>query len=208
MRRSLRILSLIGILVTGVPGTAAADWCLAPFIGRTFQGSTTLIDHEQGVPKGHWNFGAAVSMLGTGPFGIEGIFVNTLGLFEQENPPTPEGPNIVKSRSIALMGNAVLAMPQRRTEFGLRPFISAGIGLLHASSTDFNDLTPVRKNLLGYNIGGGAVGFFTERAGLRFDLRYFGTLKEQEVKPSELVAVAPTITLSYWTAGVGVVFRY
>jgi hypothetical protein len=207
VRLSLRILTLTGIILAGVPGIASADWCLAPFIGRTFHGSTTLIDHEQGVPNGHWNFGGAVSMVGPGPFGVEGLFVNTLGMFEQENPPTPDV-NIVKSRSIALMGNAVLMMPQRRTEFGLRPFVSAGIGLLHASATDFDDLTPVRINLLGYNIGGGAVGFFTDRAGLRFDLRYFGTLKEREVKPNEIVAVAPTISLSYWTAGVGVVFRY
>ena len=150
-------------------------------------------------------------MLGPGPFGVEGLFVNTLGFFEQENPPTTAGVppvNIVKSRSIALMGNGVLAMPQRRTEYGLRPFLSGGIGLLHASATDFDGLTPVRTNLLGYNIGGGAVGFFTDRAGLRFDLRYFGTLKERDVKPNELISVAPTINLSYWTAGVGFVFRY
>jgi opacity protein-like surface antigen len=211
VRRSLRILTILGILIAGLPSVAAADWALAPFIGRTFKGNTTLIDHEGGVPNGHWHFGAAVSMLGPGPFGIEGIFVNTLGFFEQENPSTTNGVpavNIVKSRSIALMGNGVLAMPQRRTEYGLRPFVSGGIGLLHASATDFEDLTPVRTNLLGYNIGGGAIGYFTDRAGLRFDLRYFGTLKEREARPDEPMSVGPVISLRYWTAGVGFVFRY
>lgn len=210
MRPFLRILSLLGLVITCVPGVAAADWILTPFVGRTFHGSTTLLDHEDGVPKGHWHLGAAVSMVGSGPFGIEGLFVNTLGFFEQENPPETPGVariNIVKSRSIALMGNAVLTMPQRRTEYGLRPFVSGGIGLLHASATDFNDLTPVRINLLGYNIGGGAVGFFTDRAGLRFDLRYFGTLKDRALKPGELFAVGPA-TLSYWTTSIGFAVRY
>jgi hypothetical protein len=196
--------------MAGAPGLASADWILAPFIGRTFHGNTTLIDHEAAVPNGHWNFGAAVTMLGPGPVGVEGLFVNTLGLFQQDNPPTTPGVapvNIVKSRSIALMANGVLAVPQRRNEFGLRPFVSGGIGLLHASATDFEGLTPVHINLLGYDIGGGAVGFFTDRAGLRFDLRYFGTLKERALKPGEFVSVGPA-TLSYWTAGVGFSFRY
>jgi hypothetical protein len=210
VRRSLQVLSIFVILLAGVPGVARADWVLTPFIGRTFHGSTTLVDHEQAVPNGHWNFGAAVSMLGPGPIGFEGIFVNTLGFFEQDNPPATAGVapvNIVKSRSIALMGNGILAMPQRRTEYGLRPFVSGGIGLLHASATDFEGVTPLSINLLGYNIGGGAVGFLTERAGLRFDLRYFGTLKDRELKPGEVLSVGPA-TLSYWTAGIGFAFRY
>ena len=210
MRRPLRFLSLLVVLIAGVPSVASADWILAPFIGRTFHGNTTLIDHEAAVPNGHWHFGAAVTMLRAGPFGVEGLFVNTLGLFQQENPPTTTGVapvNIVKSRSIALMGNGVLAMPQKRTEYGLRPFVSGGIGLLHASATDFDGLTPVQINLLGYNIGGGAMGFLTERAGLRFDLRYFGTLKDRALKPGEFVSVGPA-TLSYWTANVGFAFRY
>ena len=39
------------------------------------------------------------------------------------------------------------------------------------------DVLPVEAKLLGYNVGGGAVGFLTERTGLRFDLRYFSNLK-------------------------------
>jgi hypothetical protein len=210
VRLSLRTLALCGLLLLGAPAAASADWCLAPFLGRTFHGDTTLIDHEQATSNGHWHFGGAVTMIGEGPLGVEGLFVDTLGFFENDEATGSAGVapvNIVKSRSIALMGNAVLALPQRRTEYGLRPFLSGGLGLLHASATDFDGLTPVKVNLPGYNIGGGATGFFTERAGLRFDLRYFGTLKAKEPKPEESISVGPA-TLSYWTFNVGFVFRY
>lgn len=211
MRAALRLQLLIVVFLLGTSTIAFADWSLAPFFGRTFHGDTTLIDHERAADKGHWHFGMAATMLGTGPVGFEGLVTYTPRFFQQDDATDSEGVpgvNIVKSRSIALMGNGVLAMPQKRTEYGLRPYVSGGIGLLRASATDFNGLTPVSVTLPGYNIGGGAVGYFTERAGLRFDLRYFGTLKERELKPGEVpISVGPA-RLSYWTVNAGVVLRY
>jgi hypothetical protein len=58
--------------------------------------------------------------------------------------------------------------------------------------------------LLGYNVGGGAVGFLTERTGLRFDLRYFSNLKPVDDPDIALGRVQ----LSYWLGSVGVVFRF
>jgi hypothetical protein len=46
-----------------------------------------------------------------------------------------------------------------------------------ARDSDRLQFTPVNTNLLGYNIGG-AVGFLNEQLGLRFDLRYFRSLKQ------------------------------
>ncbi len=102
------------------------------------------------------------------------------------------------------MGNVVLTTPRSWNEYGLRPFVSGGIGLLHATATDALEFTPVNTNLLGYNVGGGAVGFLNERAGLRFDLRYFSNLK-----PSDDPEIAiGRVHLSYWTGSVGVVLKY
>ena len=103
------------------------------------------------------------------------------------------------------MGNALLTTPRRWNEYGLRPFVSGGIGLLRASAKDSFDILPVSTNLLGYNLGGGAVGFLTERAGLRFDLRYFSNLKPSD--SDEGIAIG-RVQLSYWTASAGVVFNY
>lgn len=208
MRTPSRVLALLGVLVVSVPGAASAEWHLTPFLGLTFKGDTTLLDWEQAAGKTHWTFGGAVAVMGAGPVGVEGLVVYTPGFFQQDNPPATDGippPDIVDSRSLAIMGNVVLTIPRSWNEYGLRPFLSGGIGLLYASATDALDFLPVKTSLLGYNVGGGAVGFLTERAGLRFDLRYFSNLKPSD--DPELIATG-RVHLSYWTGSVGVVFRY
>lgn len=207
MRTPLRVLTLLGVLVVSVPGAASAEWHLTPFLGLTFKGDTTLLEFEQAAGKAHWSFGGAVALMGAGPVGVEGLVVYTPGFFQQDTPPALGGlspPNILHSRALAVMGNVVLTTPRSWNEYGLRPFFSGGIGLLYATATDALVILPVETSLLGYNIGGGAVGFLTERAGLRFDLRYFSNLK-----PSDDPEIAiGRVHLSYWTGSVGVVFRY
>jgi hypothetical protein len=202
--RPLGLLTLIGFLIVGTPATARAEWHLAPFLGFTFLAETTLNDFEEAVGKAHWSFGASVSLIGSGPVGVEGLILYTPGFFQQNDPP--EGrPDIIKSRALAVMGNVVLTTPRRWTEYGLRPFVSGGIGLLRASSEDEFGVLPLETNLLGYNVGGGAVGVLTDRAGLRFDLRYFSNLKPTD---SDDAIALGRVQLNYWNATVGVVFRY
>jgi hypothetical protein len=199
----LRALALAGILVGCVPGTARADWLLSPLLGLTFKGDTTLLDHEQATSMVHWSLGGAVTVLGAGPLGVEGLVVYTPGFFQQDDPTIVE---IVDSRALALMGNVVLTTPRSWNEYGLRPFVSGGIGLLYASASaaDAVNVLPVSAKLLGYNVGGGAMGFLTERTGLRFDLRYFSNLRPTDDTENAIGRVH----LSYWTGNVGVVFRY
>jgi hypothetical protein len=207
VRTSLNTLALASVLVFGFARDVRADWLLTPFLGLTFQGETSLLDHEQAVGKVHWTYGAAIAFVGRGPIGVEGIVVYTPGFFQQDDPPTIDGlppPDIVSSRTFGMMGNIVLTIPRSWNEYGLRPFVSGGIGLLHASANDARDLLPVSANLLGYNVGGGAVGFLTERTGMRFDLRYFSNLKPSDDPDISIGQVQ----LSYWTGSVGVVFRF
>ena len=208
MRTRSRVLTLIGVLALFVPGTANADWQLTPFLGLTFKGDTTLLDFETATGEEHWTFGGAVALVGSGPIGAEGLFSYTPGFFQREDPPLIDGvvpPDIIESRTFALMGNLLLTIPRSWNEYGLRPFVSGGIGLLSATATDAQRFLPVEAKLLGYNVGGGAVGFLTDRVGLRFDLRYFSNLKPSD--DPELIATG-RVHLSYWTGSVGVVFRY
>ena len=202
MRTSCRVLAILGFVFLGTPAIASADWHIAPFLGLTFKGDTTLIDSEQAARKVHWNFGASITYIGGGPVGVEGLVSYTPGFFQQDNPPL--GVDVVESRSLAIMGNVVLTTPRSWNEYGLRPFVSGGVGLLRATATDSPEIFPVNSNLLGYNIGGGAVGFLSDRVGLRFDLRYFRNLKSSEDTEN---AIGP-VHLSYWNATVGVVFKY
>jgi hypothetical protein len=194
-----RLLALLGILTLGAPGVARADWQFTPFFGRTFQGSTSIVDLDNATGNSHWNFGGAVTLIGEGLFGVEGFVVNTPGFFELEDSTLVSG-----SRTLALMGNVVLTTPQQRQNEYWRPFISTGVGLLHASANDVFGVLPVENNLLGYNVGGGVVGLLTPRVGLRLDLRYFSNLKPTDDTESAIGRVQ----LSYWTFTGGVVFRY
>jgi hypothetical protein len=208
LRTPFRVLALLGVLVFGVPGAARADWHITPFLGLTFKGDTTLFDYEQATANRHWTFGGSVALVGSGPVGVEGLVIYTPGFFQQDNPPLGiDGevpPDIVASRTLALMGNVVLTTPLSWNEYGLRPFVSGGIGLMRATATDALDIFPVYTSLLGYNVGGGAVGFLNDRVGLRFDLRYFRNLRPSE---NPEIAIGP-VRLSYWTSSVGVVLKY
>ena len=56
--------------------------------------------------------------------------------------------------------------------------------------------------LRGVNVGGGAIGFLTEKTGLRFDVRYHSTLNRLEGAPAFGAA-----HVRYVTASVGIVIR-
>ena len=160
-----------------VPARARAEWQFTPFLGYTFNGSTTLIDfglvnNQTANDEPHLNFGGGVSLLGEGPFGVEALYLDTPNFFESKQFNIVL-PRTLSSRTYAVMGNAVLTTPRSWNRYGLRPLLSGGIGLIHASAEDQLDLLAYRLNLWGVNLGGGAVGFLSDRVGLRFDLRYF-----------------------------------
>lgn len=187
-------------MTLGTASSARGEWHLTPIVGLTFLGDTTIVDLEDATGKVHWTYGGAATLLGAGPVGVEGIFLFTPGFFQRD-----EVSLVRSSRSLALMGNVVLTTPRRWAQYGLRPFLSGGLGLLHASFTEFPplDVFPVSENLLGYNVGGGATGFITDRTGLRFDLRFFSQLR-----PGDEGGIAfGRVRLRYWTASVGVAFR-
>jgi hypothetical protein len=211
-RRGFRPLVLSTLLTFTFPSTARAEWQFTPFIGYTFKGSTTIVDFDLdedqvATDDTRVNFGGAVRLLGEWPIGVEAYYVHTPGFFDAETFSIVD-PRIVESRTYAVMGNVVLTTPLSWNRYGLRPSLSGGIGLLHASARDQNGIIPYRLNLLGMNIGGGAVGFLSDHVGVRFDLRYFRNIKG--VPQDELdfpVTLGQPVRLRYWTFGFGVVIK-
>jgi hypothetical protein len=207
--RATRVLVLCGLLIAVRPARVDAEWQFAPFVGFTFGGDTNL--NLTAVTSRHWDFGGAVRLVGAGPIGLESLFVYTPGIFEtpRSDPfsDTPPSNAITKSHSFALMGNVVLTTPRAWNEYGLRPYISGGLGVLRVSHNDV--AFPARATLPAYNVGGGAVGFLTNKVGLRFDLRFFRTLPPGE-KPGEMTVIdeGDHVRLHYWTGTIGVVFKY
>jgi hypothetical protein len=203
---TLRVLAIC-CLVFLLPGRAAAEWHFTPMAGATFFGSTNVADPEQGTDNLHQHVGGVVSLLGGGLLGVETVFVWTPRFFNDDQAANQL---VDSSRAIAWMGNIVLTAPRRWTEYNLRPFVSGGVGVLHSSLTEQppgvlpgGELLPEIPNLLAFNVGGGAVGFFTSRTGIRFDVRYYSNLKPTEEGP----AFFGNVRMRYMTASVGLVLR-
>ncbi len=207
MIRAVRVLAFCGLLIAVRPASANAEWQFAPFVGFTFGGDTNLIFTQ--VVDRHWNFGGTVRLVGAGPIGLESVFVYVPGIFETPDPDPlsdiPPSNAITKSHSYALMGNVVLTTPRAWNQYGLRPYVSGGLGICACRITSH---FPARANLPAYNVGGGAVGFLTNKVGLRFDLRYFRTLPPgEESGDTDRTEYLDRVHVHYWTVTVGVVFR-
>jgi len=198
-RAAFRWLLLTAACLFLNPAPARADWQFAPFFGYSFNGETTLVTPEaRGDLKIRWTVGGTVTLIGRGPLGVEGTVLVVPHFFEAGNVGA-----VSSSRTYALMGNVVLATPLGWNEYGLRPFVSGGLGLMHATQRTTPAVFSLSEDLLGYNVGGGAIGFINDHTGLRFDLRYYSSLSRTD----EAVALGP-VRLRYWTGTVGVVLKY
>jgi outer membrane protein with beta-barrel domain len=201
-----RVVAVCGFLLLLAPRAAFAEWQLTPMFGVTFLGNTTIVDVEQATGLKHKQYGGAVDLLSNGVIGVEGITTFTPGFFENSSAV-----NLVQdSRAFALMGNVVVTVPRRWTEYFLRPFASAGFGVLHAAVTDKpppnapqTELLSTSATVAGFDIGGGAIGFLTQKTGIRLDLRYYTSLHHSQSDTLSLGAVH----LRYMTFSIGVVFR-
>jgi hypothetical protein len=195
-----RVLALCSVVLLGAPRQAAAEWHITPMIGVTMLGSTSIVDPELATNRRHLNLGGAVSLIGSGMLGVEVITIWTPGFFDRGELDDDPIKLVAGSRALSLMGNVMLTTPRKWTEYSLRPFVSGGFGLMHVNVD--SDLFPVSSYFGGYNIGGGAVGFLSDRTGLRFDFRYHST-----VNATDEQSAFGDAHLRYVTATIGIVFR-
>lgn len=201
---ALRVCACVFTFV-GVATPASADWHVTPFIGVTVGGSTTFFspeDEDTGREFGtaHRVLGASVSRVTGAALGLEALVIHVPGIFDRKESGRLL---VISSRSTALMGNVIVSIPRKWNAYGLRPFVSGGLGLLNVSQTQLLDALSFRRNVLGYNVGGGATGPLSERTGIRFDARYVSYLKSGEAVGFSIDAER----LSYWTLSVGYMIR-
>jgi hypothetical protein len=189
---------------------ARADFFITPFVGSEFAGSTTLLDLERAASLKHWTFGGSAAWLSDQVFGVEADFSMVPGFFQNSSAT----PLVTESRVTTLTGSVLAALPLSVTRESLRPYIVGGLGLIRGTADDtlkLNDScipeqTPgvtCPGNWLGLQLGAGAIGLITNRAGVRFDLRHFRTLSRDVTLLGER-----TSKLSFWRATVGVSLRY
>lgn len=194
-----RIGALTMTLLCACAAETRADVLFTPFVGTVFGGRTTLLDLDIGaVEAKHWTFGGSAAWLSDRILGVEADFAMVPGFFESE-----DGTGLVlDSRVTTLSGNVIAALPLSVTRESLRPYVTGGLGLMHAGTEDLIGLNE-SSNWLALQVGGGAIGLITDRAGVRFDLRHARALSRDTTLRGEL-----TSKLSFWRATFGVVLRY
>lgn len=205
----LRAFAVACVCLLAAPATAFAEWQITPMIGLTFAGKTTIFDPDEGTGKRHPNLAGSVALLGAGIVGVEGIVSLTPGFFQSgdESPlfQPGESPLVESSSALNVMGNVMVTVPRRWTEYFLRPYVSGGFGLMRVSKREIEEIVSTTKNLVGYNIGGGAIGFLTRNTGVRFEFRYYSTIRGSD--PGTPPIAFGDVTVRYMTASVGVVIR-
>ena len=194
----MRLLALIALVVL-VPTRAHADWLITPFIGSAFAGETNFLVFEQGGGK-KLTVGGSVALLSDSFYGVEADVAHTPGFFQGTDPLGL----VLSSRVTTISGSVMLAAPLAVTQESLRPYVVGGLGLMQARSEDLVGLMPLEKDLLGLNIGVGAIGLVSERTGVRFDLRHFKAVSGEDGP----FARPGTSRLSFWRASAGIVIRY
>ena len=197
--RAATLATLLLVVLCGSPRETRADSLFMPFIGGTFARETVFnIGVEQGEGSTHVIFGGSASWLSAGILGVEGEFAYAPRFFEVDNPIS----DIVGSNLFTLSGNVIVAVPLSVSEYSLRPYAIGGVGLIH-SGISYVLQAPVDDNSMGFNVGGGAIGFLTRRTGVRFELRHVRTFERE---PSEFGDVGARV--SFWRFTVGAVIRY
>jgi hypothetical protein len=198
-------LAAVGYGILAPP--ASADAIITPFAGKTFAAQHTLFTGSglpvaASVDKQTWVLGGSAAWLSDNVLGAELDFGYAPRFFESNQGLLPAGGG---NTVVSLTGNVLLAVPVAVTRESLRPYVSAGMGLLHAGVDDAASLnTDVQSNFTAISVGGGAIGFLSPRTGIRFDLRHVRTVT-RGLNPA---TGENEPRLGFWRATIGVALRY
>jgi opacity protein-like surface antigen len=201
--RILAGMALAGALVMAQPSTASADWMFTPFVGLGTGTSIKDISGRELDSQTKATYGAGLTWMGAGILGFDVDFGYTPNFFGDD-------PDFGDSNVTTLMFNGIVGAPiGGQHGAGIRPYAVAGIGLLrqrvNSANSFFND---VSRNDMGFDLGGGVSGFFTDNVGIRGDLRYFRKLKGGSSNSTDNLDIFDVDTLSFWRGTVGVNFRF
>jgi hypothetical protein len=191
--------AFVALLALSGPALAA-DNQLRVFLGGTFGGGTTFVDPDHAAGKLHAAVGISHVTLGN-IFGVDVDLADTPGFFQ-----TGDSANLVlSSRVTTLTGNLIIAAPRSKTEYGVRPYVIAGAGLMRARLNDYFSSFEQSRVLPAFDVGAGAVGFFTNRAGVAWELRRFESLSRDREERGVTIGKEQ---LSFWRASMAFVYRY
>ena len=179
--RCLHATGIITALVFCSPVGLAADSIFTPFVGSSYGAKDT---------EKVTTLGASLAAMAGGVFGFEIDFARTA--------KAPINTVFVEnSRTTTAMGNLIIGIPVK----GVRPYVVGGMGWM---KTEVSTVALSKKtDGLGVAVGGGVMGFFSDHAGARFDLRYTRAVSIGE-STRDVVFEAP----AFWRASLGLALRF
>lgn len=203
LRKLIITTGLVLVTSTLSPARASADWLFSPFIGATFGGSADIgglgEDFNDEFER-KLNYGASLAWMGAGVFGFELDFGYAPNFF-QVNPDDGDFNLVGDGNVTTVMGNVVVGAPLG----GVRPYAVGGIGLIRSKVDDVGQFfDTIDSNDLGFDVGGGVMGFFGDNVGIRGDLRYFRSLRDTDPDGIDLELG----NFDFWRGTVGVTFRF
>ena len=194
IRRAYLASSLVVLFSMGAVNTARAQGFVSPFIGYDFGGVAGC----QGVlncEDKHTNWGVA--------FGAVGSIVGFEEEFAYANDFFGSSAN-QSSTVITLMSNFMIA-----PRIGpVQPYVLGGAGLIR---TTLNVTGATDQNQIGWDVGGGLTGYFSQHVGIRGDIRYFHSFQVLDLL--NLPTLPPGLgigntKLDFGRASIGVVFKF
>ncbi|MEO8259023.1 MAG: outer membrane beta-barrel protein [Acidobacteriota bacterium] len=189
MRRVIKSLIVISAmaLVAATPKSASAEGYVSPFIGANF---------GAGQADGRANFGVDAGYMGAGIAGFEVDYGYAPNFFGSAGS---FGDNNVQS----IMANLILGIPVGGTRgAGFRPYATIGLGLIRTQLDGAVGFPKIANTDMGLNGGVGVMGFLSNHAGLRADLRYFQNLSDENSTSTVQFG-----GFHFWRASFGVVIR-
>ena len=192
MKLRIAIAALAAFLVF-TPAPARADIVLSPFVGSLFGGD---------LPDGKPAYGVSAAFMGNGVLGAEVMFNYTPSFV----PATATTPKVAQA---GLMGNVIIGIPVGGDGDAVRdhwrPYVTGGVGLHRATAAESDFFDRITSNDFAINFGGGVMAFFTDHFGIRGDVRYFRTVRDDEGGSGIDFDLGD---LDFWKWDVGAAFRF
>lgn len=192
----------VGLVLLSLPASAAEKQ-IRPFVGLTFASSTTFVDLDHAIGKRHAVIGVDAVVLGN-IFGVE-VDLGRMPGFFQTTAAFGQSPLVLHSSVTTLTGSVVIAAPRKLTEYTLRPYFVAGAGGMRVRTDDYLGLLKVRDTVGAIALGGGVIGFLTNRIGVAWDVRRLSSVKGRTYGTGTSIGGS---RLSFWRANMALAIRY
>ena len=209
VRKCIAIASLVLLASVVAPSKASADWLLTPFVGWNWGGTANLLNLEDFDDEFEQKamFGVSLGWMGAGVFGFEADLGFSPNFFEQ----TAGTGNFefADSNLTTFMGNVLLGVPiGGQHGVGFRPYAVGGLGIIKSRIDGAEDLFEVDSTNWGFNVGAGAIFFFSDKIGLRGDVRYFRSLQDDDFDDLDELFDVGLANFRFWRGTAGLTIRF